>query len=100
MCLTGEERVTVFTVKVTAAAVVKHAGGTSVFISLKPTKEEEVISSGEWKLDLEELNNVFTSKTKAIIFNNPNNPLGQVFSAEEIFLHPYRRPWPGGSRRR
>ena len=48
------------------------------------TKQDGVISSGDWKLDPDELKNVFNAKTKAIIFNNPNNPLGKVFSSEEI----------------
>jgi len=64
--------------------MVRLAGGTPVFISLKPTKDDGTISSKDWKLDVNELRNVFTSKTKAIIFNNPNNPLGKVFSLEEI----------------
>jgi len=64
--------------------MVKLAGGIPKFISLKPTKTEGAISSGDWKLDPTELKEIFTSKTKAIIFNNPNNPLGKVFSREEI----------------
>lgn len=64
--------------------MVKLAGGTPVFISLKPTKTGGVSSSADWKLDPEELKSVFTSKTKAIIFNNPNNPLGKVFNRSEI----------------
>eukprot|EP00088_Acartia_fossae_P047136 TRINITY_DN5107_c0_g1_i4.p1 TRINITY_DN5107_c0_g1~~TRINITY_DN5107_c0_g1_i4.p1 ORF type:complete len:461 (-),score=97.48 TRINITY_DN5107_c0_g1_i4:383-1765(-) len=64
--------------------MVRLAGGTPKFISLKPTKTSGIISSGDWKLDPEELRQVFTSKTKAIIFNNPNNPLGKVFSRHEI----------------
>merc|ERR1719273_2404058 len=64
--------------------MVKLAGGTPVFISLKPTKTEGVISSADWKLDMEELKSKFTSKTKAIIYNNPNNPLGKVFTRSEI----------------
>ena len=31
-----------------------------------------------------ELKSKFTSKTKAIIYNNPNNPLGKVFTRAEI----------------
>ena len=42
------------------------------------------MSSADWKLDKDELKKVFTPRTKAIIFNNPNNPLGKVFSMEEI----------------
>jgi len=64
--------------------MVKLAGGTPVFISLKPTKTDGVVSSADWKLDPEELKSVFTPKTKAIIFNNPNNPLGKVFTRAEI----------------
>ena len=37
-----------------------------------------VTSSADWKLDSEELAKLFNSKTKAIIINNPNNPLGKV----------------------
>ena len=33
---------------------------------------------------MEELKSKFTSKTKAIIYNNPNNPLGKVFTRSEI----------------
>jgi len=64
--------------------MVKLAGGTPRFISLKPTRTEGTICSGDWKLDNDELKQVFNAKTKAIIFNNPNNPLGKVFSREEI----------------
>lgn len=64
--------------------MVRLAGGTPVFISLKPTAGGGTSSSADWKLDSEELEKVFTSKTKAIIFNNPNNPLGKVFSEAEI----------------
>ena len=48
------------------------------------TKTEGTISSADWKLDSEELQAVFNSNTKAIIFNNPNNPLGKVFTRAEI----------------
>jgi len=64
--------------------MVRLAGGTPVFISLKPTKTEGVISSADWKLDMTELQGKITSKTKAIIYNNPNNPLGKVFTWDEI----------------
>jgi len=64
--------------------MVKLAGGIPKFISLKPTKTEGTISSGDWKLDPAELKQVFNSNTKAIIFNNPNNPLGKVFNRGEI----------------
>merc|ERR1712107_448356 len=64
--------------------MVKLAGGTPIFISLKPTKTDGVISSEDWKLDMEEFKSLVNSKTKAIIYNNPNNPLGKVFKRDEI----------------
>ena len=33
---------------------------------------------------MEELKSKFSAKTKAIIYNNPNNPLGKVFTRSEI----------------
>ena len=35
-------------------------------------------------LDLEQLGSLFSSKTKAIVVNNPHNPTGRVFSDEEL----------------
>jgi aspartate/methionine/tyrosine aminotransferase len=36
------------------------------------------------KLNLDELKAAFTSKTKVIIINTPNNPLGKVYTKEEL----------------
>lgn len=38
----------------------------------------------DWTFDREELRRAFTSRTKAIIINTPNNPSGKVFSSEEL----------------
>lgn len=40
--------------------------------------------SSDWVLDEEELASKFTSRTKAIIVNTPNNPLGKVFTQKEL----------------
>lgn len=64
--------------------MVRLAGGTPRFISLKPSKSTGVVSSADWKLDQTELENLFNDKTKAIIVNNPNNPLGKVFNRSEL----------------
>lgn len=63
------------------------AGGCPVFVALKPTpsKNGELVSSN-WQLDPEELASKFTPRTKMLIFNTPNNPLGKVFSREEVEL--------------
>ncbi|XP_042243502.1 kynurenine aminotransferase-like isoform X1 [Homarus americanus] len=65
---------------------VKLAGGTPVFVPLCPKKTEGVTSSGDWVLDPTELGNAFTDKTKAIIVNTPNNPLGKVYKREELMM--------------
>lgn len=37
-----------------------------------------------WTFDRDELRNAFTSKTKAVIICNPNNPTGKVFLRDEM----------------
>ena len=38
----------------------------------------------DWSFDPDELRAAFTSRTKAIILNSPNNPTGKVFSRDEL----------------
>ena len=44
-----------------------------------PTIEENGFS-----LDIERINDAITEKTKAILFSDPNNPTGSVYSYEEL----------------
>ncbi|XP_073872422.1 kynurenine--oxoglutarate transaminase 1 isoform X4 [Macaca fascicularis] len=64
------------------------AGGRPVFVPLKPgpIQNGELGSSSNWQLDSMELASKFTSRTKALVLNTPNNPLGKVFSREELEL--------------
>uniref|UniRef100_A0A8C3WG87 Kynurenine--oxoglutarate transaminase 1 n=1 Tax=Catagonus wagneri TaxID=51154 RepID=A0A8C3WG87_9CETA len=64
------------------------AGGLPVFVSLKPSpaQDGELDSSSNWQLDPMELASKFTSRTKALVLNTPNNPLGKVFSKPELEL--------------
>ena len=66
--------------------MVTVAGGVPVYVPLRPVAcvEGGVQSSASWKLDMDELSSKFSSKTKAIFLNNPNNPSGKVFNAEEL----------------
>uniref|UniRef100_A0A3B3IMV9 Kynurenine--oxoglutarate transaminase 3 n=1 Tax=Oryzias latipes TaxID=8090 RepID=A0A3B3IMV9_ORYLA len=41
-------------------------------------------SSTDWYLDPDELSRKFNSRTKAIIINTPNNPIGKVFTKDEL----------------
>lgn len=56
--------------------LVRLADGVPVLIE---TKEEN-----NFKFTVEDLNNVTTDKTKAIILNSPNNPTGSVYSKDEL----------------
>ena len=51
------------------------AGATSRFVTLEPP---------EFALVAEELRQVFNERTRAIIVNNPHNPTGRVYTAEEL----------------
>ncbi|XP_003742592.1 kynurenine--oxoglutarate transaminase 3 [Galendromus occidentalis] len=64
--------------------MVRMAGGVPVFIPLKLKTQNETISSADWVLDPKELASKFSSKTKLIVINTPHNPLGKVFSKEEL----------------
>ena len=57
------------------APMIRRAGGVPVEIPLLPPA---------WSIDFERLAEAVGPKTRAIIFNNPHNPAGRVFSADEI----------------
>lgn len=42
--------------------------------------------SSDWVLDPAELASKFNSKTKSIILNTPHNPIGKVFSLQELTM--------------
>jgi aspartate/methionine/tyrosine aminotransferase len=57
------------------APTIRRAGGTPVEVALKPP---------EWRIDREALEAALTAKTRAIVFNNPQNPTGRLFSGDEL----------------
>ncbi|KAM7033785.1 kynurenine--oxoglutarate transaminase 1 isoform 1-T1 [Acridotheres tristis] len=69
-------------------SMVKMAGGTPVFVPLRPNspKDGKLMSSADWQMDPAELASKFSERTKAIVLNSPNNPLGKVFSRGELGL--------------
>ncbi|XP_078406154.1 kynurenine--oxoglutarate transaminase 1-like isoform X3 [Cetorhinus maximus] len=44
----------------------------------------KLMTSADWVLDPAELASKFSKRTKAIVINTPNNPLGKVFKREEL----------------
>ena len=59
--------------------------GTLKFVPLRPIKSDPRTSQ-DWSIDQDELKKAFSNKTKMLIINNPNNPLGKVYSKPELKL--------------
>lgn len=55
--------------------LIERAGGTPKLIALEPP---------HWSFSDESLDEAFSGRTKAILFNNPLNPASKVFSLEEM----------------
>ena len=59
-------------------------GGKIVYVPIRPPPAEHTHSASEWKLDFAELESKCGPKTKMIVLNTPHNPLGKMFSKEEL----------------
>ncbi|KAH3686332.1 hypothetical protein WICPIJ_002694 [Wickerhamomyces pijperi] len=64
-------------------------GGVPRYVPLHPPKDisDRNVKGEEWAIDFEELENTIKSangKTKAIIINTPHNPIGKIFTREEL----------------
>lgn len=66
--------------------MVKLADGTCKFVPLRLNKLDPTrpTTSADWKLDIAELEQNITAKTKLLILNTPHNPIGKVFSRAEL----------------
>lgn len=51
-----------------------------------PAPKGKLGASNDWQLDPAELASKFTPRTKVLVLNTPNNPLGKVFSRMELEL--------------
>jgi len=67
-------------------AQTKMAGGVVKFVPLRsnPEKTAETTANEAFVLDMEELENAITEKTRAFVLNTPHNPTGKMFSREEM----------------
>ncbi|XP_023015012.2 kynurenine aminotransferase [Leptinotarsa decemlineata] len=65
--------------------IVQYAGGKTRCIPLRMREVQgRIPTSADWVLDKKELEGLFNEKTKVIVLNSPNNPLGKVFTEEEM----------------
>ncbi|RYO82918.1 hypothetical protein DL764_009529 [Monosporascus ibericus] len=65
---------------------IEMPGGKIVCVPLAPPKDgaRRTCSSAEWTVDFEKMEKAITPKTKMIVINTPHNPVGKVFSKEEL----------------
>ena len=57
------------------APMIRRAGATPREVALRPPS---------WRIDRDALEAVVTTRTRAILFNNPHNPTGRLFDAGEL----------------
>jgi len=63
-------------------AAVLMAGGAPVYVPLRAAAG--VASAAQWRLDMDELAAAVTPRTRLLVINTPNNPVGKVFSQAEL----------------
>lgn len=65
---------------------IEMPGGKVVYVPLHPPMpgDTQTSSSSEWTLDIEQLAAAITPRIKMVVINTPHNPLGKIFSKEEL----------------
>jgi len=65
---------------------IEMPGGKVVYVPMHPPKDgaTKTTSAGEWTIDMDELESKITEKTRMIVLNSPHNPVGKVFSKDEL----------------
>lgn len=65
---------------------IELAGGKIRYVPINPPKElnNRVTTGKEWEIDWDILDQSINENTKAMILNTPHNPIGKVFTREEL----------------
>lgn len=65
---------------------IEMPGGKVVYVQLYPPKDfdKKIVDGSDYTINWDELENAITSKTKMIVINTPHNPIGKIFSKEEL----------------
>ncbi|MFC4466165.1 pyridoxal phosphate-dependent aminotransferase [Streptomyces xiangluensis] len=67
------------------AACIAMAGGTRVPVTLRPHEARGGAADGHsFRLDLDELRDAVTDRTRLLLINTPHNPTGTVLTREEL----------------
>ena len=71
----GDEVILFEPVQESYSQLIEMTGGRPIYINLKHP---------EYRIDWDEVKKSVTTKTKMIVINNPQNPVGQIFSPEDL----------------
>jgi methionine transaminase len=71
----GDEVILFEPVQESYAMLIEMTGGRPIYITLKHP---------DYRIDWDEVKKTVTTKTKMIVINNPQNPMGQIFSPEDL----------------
>ncbi|MCJ1299587.1 hypothetical protein MMC08_002379 [Hypocenomyce scalaris] len=65
---------------------IEMPGGTVRYVPLHPPEDgaTKTSSAANWTLDMVELEKAINPKTRMIVLNSPHNPVGKVFSKDEL----------------
>lgn len=65
---------------------IEMPGGKVVYVPLQPPPNgaTQTTSAGEWTVNMQELESKITPRTRMIVINTPHNPVGKVFSRDEL----------------
>jgi methionine transaminase len=71
----GDEVILFEPVQESYAQLIEMTGGRPIYITLKHP---------DYRIDWDEVKKTVTTKTKMIVINNPQNPMGQIFSPDDL----------------
>jgi len=65
---------------------IEFAGGKIIYVPMRPPAHgsERSSSAADWTINFEELERAFSPRTKMLVLNTPHNPVGKVFSRDEL----------------
>ncbi|OAA41315.1 Pyridoxal phosphate-dependent transferase, major domain protein [Metarhizium rileyi] len=65
---------------------IEMPGGKIVYVPMHPPESgaTKTSSAADWTIDFDELTKAITPRTKMIVLNTPHNPVGKVYSREEL----------------
>lgn len=65
-------------------ACITFNGGKPVYVPLHPNTIKDRMTAHDWTVDFDELRHAITPRTKMILLNTPHNPVGKVFTRDEL----------------